>query len=103
VHDTNAINKACVNSLVGDTTTGGDGMPGTVTTPSVTDKVFSPFELACLDMQGKLVGRPASDVLGGRVRDSVQYSAYLFYKWSGHPDQPADEYSEALDLVGVVK
>jgi glucarate dehydratase len=103
VHDTNAIDKACVNSLVGDTTTGADGMAGMVTTASVTDKVFPPFELACLDMQGKLVGRPVSDLLGGRVRDSVQYSAYLFYKWSGHPDQPADEYSEDLDPVGVVK
>jgi L-alanine-DL-glutamate epimerase-like enolase superfamily enzyme len=42
---------------------------------------FSPFEVACLDVQGKLLGRPVSDLLGGAVRDSVPFSAYLFYKW----------------------
>ena len=41
--------------------------------------------MACLDTQGKLLGRPVSDLLGGRVRDSVPFSAYLFYKWAGHP------------------
>ena len=34
---------------------------------------------------GKLAGRPVSDLLGGKVRDAVRYSAYLFYKWAGHP------------------
>ncbi|KXH32490.1 mandelate racemase/muconate lactonizing enzyme domain-containing protein [Colletotrichum nymphaeae SA-01] len=74
-----------------------------VTTASVADKVFSPFEVACLDIQGKLAGVPVSDLLGGRVRDNVQYSAYLFYKWAGHPGQPDDEYGAALDPAGVVK
>ncbi|KAK5937313.1 hypothetical protein PMZ80_010319 [Knufia obscura] len=103
IHDTNAILNICVQSLVDDTTTGGDGMAGMVTTASVADKVFSPFEVACLDLQGKLAGIPVCDLLGGRVRNNVQYSAYLFYKWGGHPGQPDDEYGEALDPAGVVK
>lgn len=103
VYDTNSIYKICVDSLTGDTTTGGDGMAGMVTTASTADKVFSPFEVACFDIQGKLAGLPVSDLLGGRVRDAVQYSAYLFYKWAGHPGQPNDEYGEALDPAGVVK
>lgn len=81
VHDTNSIYKICVESLVSDNSTGDDGgMAGMVTTASVADKVFSPFEVACLDIQGKLAGLPVSDLLGGRVRDNVQFSAYLFYK-----------------------
>lgn len=103
VYDTNAIYRACVESLEGGETTGGDGMAGMVTTASVPDKVFSPFEVACLDIQGKLAGVPVSELLGGRVRDNVQYSAYLFYKWAGHPGQADDEYGEALDSAGMVR
>lgn len=103
VYHTNVIYQICIDSLTGDKTTGGDGMAGMVTTASVADKVFSPFEVACLDIQGKLAGVPVSDLLGGRIRDNVQYSAYLFYKWAGHPGQANDEYGEALDAAGVVE
>jgi glucarate dehydratase len=103
VYDTNTIYKLCVDSLTGDESTGGDGMAGMVTTASVADKVFSPFEVACLDIQGKLAGIPVSALLGGRVRGSVQYSAYLFYKWAGHPGDADDEYGAALDPEGLVK
>ncbi|KAF2650433.1 mandelate racemase/muconate lactonizing enzyme domain-containing protein [Lophiostoma macrostomum CBS 122681] len=102
-HDTNAIYQAVVESLPTDTSTGGDGMAGMVTTASAADKVFSPFEVACLDIQGKLAGVPVCDLLGGRVRDNVQYSAYLFYKWGGHPGQADDTYGPALDPEGIVK
>ena len=50
---------------------------------AATDRVFSPFEVACLDIQGKAAGRPVADLLGGAVRDEVPFSAYLFYKWAG--------------------
>lgn len=103
IYDTNVIFKRCVDSLTGDATSGGDGMAGMVTTASTADKVFSAFEVACLDIQGKLAGVPVCDLLGGRVRDNVQYSAYLFYKWAGHPGQPDDRYGEALDPAGIVR
>ncbi|KAJ0272546.1 hypothetical protein COL922a_014626, partial [Colletotrichum nupharicola] len=101
VYDTNAIYKLSVDSPTGDESTGGDGMAGMVTTASVADKVFSPFEVACLDIQGKLAGSPVGALLGGRVRDNVQYSAYLFYKWAGHPGDADDEYGAALDPEGL--
>jgi len=103
VYDTNAIFRACAKSLSGDQSTGGDGMAGMVTTASVVDKVYSPFEVACLDIQGKILGLPVSELLGGKVRDNVQYSAYLFYKWAGHPGHDDDSYGEALDPEGIVK
>ncbi|KAI1128157.1 enolase C-terminal domain-like protein [Nemania abortiva] len=103
VYDTNRIYLTCINSVASDTSAGGDGMAGMVTTASVADKVFSPFEVACLDIQGKLAGLPVSELLGGRVRDKVDYSAYLFYKWAGHPGEPDDEYGAALDPEGLVR
>lgn len=68
----------------------------------------SAVEVACLDAQGKLLGRPVSDLLGGKVRDAVPFAAYLFYKWAEHPaldgrEAIADEWGEALDPAGVVE
>lgn len=54
-------------------------------------------------MQGKVLGRPVSDLLGGKVRDSVPFSAYLFYKWAAHPGQEPDEWGEAIDPDGLVR
>jgi len=69
---------------------------------AATDRVFSPFEVACLDIQGKAAGRPVADLLGGAVRDEVPFSAYLFYKWAAHPGAEPDEWGEALDPDGIV-
>ncbi len=82
--------------------TGGHGMSGMVTGSSTADRVLSPFEVACLDLQGKAVGRPVSDLLGGAVRDRVDYSAYLFYKWAAHPGAEPDGWGAALDPAGLV-
>ncbi|HEY3228542.1 MAG TPA: enolase C-terminal domain-like protein [Roseiflexaceae bacterium] len=46
-------------------------------------RTFGAIEVACLDLAGKALGRPVCDLLGGRVRDSVDFSAYLFYKHAG--------------------
>ncbi len=45
--------------------------------------IFSAVEVACLDIMGKLLNRPVVDLLGGRMRDRVPFSAYLFYKYEG--------------------
>jgi len=46
-------------------------------------QVYSAIEVACLDIQGKICGRPVVDLLGGMYRESVPFSAYLFYKFKG--------------------
>ena len=46
-------------------------------------RTFGAIEVACLDLVGKALGRPVCDLLGGRVRDRVPFSAYLFYKHRG--------------------
>ncbi len=45
--------------------------------------VYSAIEVACLDIQGKICGRPVVDLLGGMCRENVPFSAYLFYKFKG--------------------
>lgn len=45
--------------------------------------VFSSIEVACFDLMGKATGRPVHALLGGKVRDRVPFSAYLFYKYEG--------------------
>ncbi|CAL9338159.1 glucarate dehydratase family protein [Streptomyces sp. enrichment culture] len=94
--------NARTRRALGTDTTGGDGMAGMVTGSSTVDRVVSPFDVACMDVQGKLVGRPVSDLLGGAVRPRVPYSAYLFYKWAGHPGQEDDDWGAALDPAGLV-
>ncbi|HZS55339.1 MAG TPA: enolase C-terminal domain-like protein [Bryobacteraceae bacterium] len=67
-------------------------------------RTFAAIEIACLDIVGKVVGRPVCDVLGGRVRDKVSFSAYLFYKHSGGGgDGYPDEYGEVLSPDGLVR
>lgn len=63
-------------------------------------RTFSPIEVAAFDLTGKSLGVRVVDLLGGPVRESVQFSAYLFYKHAGGggegDDLRADEYGEAM-------
>ena len=96
----NQIRAAISVALAGDDAA--VGTAGMITTASAVDQVLSPFEVACLDVQGRAQGRPVSDLLGGKVRDAVPFSAYLFYKWAGHPGAEPDRFGEALDPDGLV-
>jgi glucarate dehydratase len=79
------------------------GLTGGSSSSKTVLSVFSAFEVACLDAQGKSVGRPVADLLGGAVRDRVPFSAYLFYKWAAHPGGEEDEWGAALDPDGIVR
>jgi glucarate dehydratase len=96
----NAIRAAIADRLRGNTSA--VGTAGMITSASAVDQVFSPFEVACLDVQGLASGRPVSDLLGGTARDAVPFSAYLFYKWAAHPGGESDAFGEALDPDGIV-
>lgn len=105
-HDVFALNalRTTIDATLGTlSVSGGDGVAGMITTASTTDRVLSPFEVACLDIQGKALGRPVSDLLGSAVRTEVPFSAYLFYKWAAHPGADPDEWGAALDPEGLVR
>ena len=77
--------------------------------------VYSAIEVACFDIMGKVTGRPVCDLLGGRVRDRVPFSAYLFFKYEGAGGElgfatdpsatgwAAARQAAALDPEGIVK
>ncbi|GAA2205859.1 glucarate dehydratase family protein [Nonomuraea monospora] len=103
--DVHALNTmyARIAALVSGTVHDLHGLTGAATAEKSIDRVFSPFEVACLDIRGKAAGVPVSDLLGGAVRDAVPYSAYLFYKWAGHPGDDPDRFGAALDETGIVE
>ncbi|MGP9783362.1 glucarate dehydratase [Arthrobacter sp. MYb224] len=100
--NTNRISSLVSQSLLDDNGVGGHGTGGMVTTTSLDDRVLSAFDVACLDIQGKILGVPVSTLLGGAVRDEVEFSGYLFYKWAAHPGLDDDSWGEALDPAGIV-
>ncbi|MFC8920181.1 enolase C-terminal domain-like protein [Streptomyces sp. NPDC057116] len=79
------------------------GLRGVRTAGKLRLSVVSAFEVACLDALGKAVGLPVHALLGGKVRDAVDYSAYLFYRWAEHPGGgEKDDWGAALDPAGIV-
>lgn len=84
---------------------GAAGLRGSGTPAKLIRSVASAFEVASLDALGKTVGLPVHALLGGKVRDRVDYSAYLFYRWARHPvdNAPADDWGAALDPDGLVR
>ena len=69
---------------------------------------YAAFEVALLDLQARSVGLPLADFLGGRVRDRVPFSGYLFFKYARHVEglYADDRWGELLDaeqLVGAAE
>ncbi|MET9421261.1 glucarate dehydratase family protein [Streptomyces sp. NPDC006540] len=110
VSDVNALHRLA-ERVCGDSpeATGADavdvgGLRGVQTTDKLRLSVVSGFEVACLDALGKSLGLPVHALLGGKVRDAVDYSAYLFYRWARHPGGAGerDDWGAALDPAGIV-
>ena len=72
-----------------------------------TTRTYAAIEVACLDLLGKSTGQAVCDLVGGRVRDEVPFSAYPFYKHAGGggegDDARTDEYGEALSPETLVR
>jgi glucarate dehydratase len=74
--------------------------------------VYAGIELACLDACGRATGRRLCELIGGPVRESVEFAAYLFYRYAAdHPVILADPHladargrgERALDGWGEVR
>ena len=46
-------------------------------------QLLAAIEFACLDLLGQDTGLPVSDLLGGKVREEVEFASYLFYRYPG--------------------
>ena len=93
------LDPFCLNDLEARVERGLSGMKvkdGSILAPGTIPErakaiAFAAYETACLDLQGKHLGLPVAEVLGGRVRDSVPFSAYLFYKKARHLGAAVDD------------
>ncbi|MEU4395550.1 glucarate dehydratase family protein [Kribbella sp. NPDC023855] len=99
VYDLNGLRQRVSDVLRLD---GSAQVGGMLAIQNPADVVLSPFEVALLDIQGRELGRPVADLLGGAVRTEVPFSAYLFYKWAAHPDREPDAWGAALDPDAIV-
>lgn len=99
VYDLNDLRQRVSDVLRPD---GSAQVGGMLAIQNPADVVLSPFEVALLDIQGKELGRPVADLLGGAVRTEVPFSAYLFYKWAAHPGLEPDSWGAALDPDSIV-
>ena len=60
-------------------------------------QLLAAIEFACLDLQGRELGVPVHELLGGKVRDRVPFASYLFFR---HPaDDGTGEIRTAEQLV----
>lgn len=46
-------------------------------------QLLAAVEFACLDLVGQHVGLPVHDLLGGKLRDEVEFASYLFFRYPG--------------------
>jgi glucarate dehydratase len=78
----------------------------------ISPRAYAGIELACLDAAGKATGRRLCELLGGPVREQVEFAAYLFYRYAAdHPTLLADprvvdgrgKGDKALDQWGEVR
>jgi glucarate dehydratase len=49
-------------------------------------QILAAVEFACLDLLGQQWGVPICDLLGGRMRDRVEFAAYLFFRYADPRD-----------------
>lgn len=60
-------------------------------------RLYAAIEMACLDIQGKVLNRPMSDLLGGSVRERIPMIAYLFWRYDrpgGGDDKTAEDMAD---------
>ena len=49
---------------------------------AISESAYAGVELACLDACGRATGRRLCELLGGPVREHVEFAAYLFYRYA---------------------
>ena len=65
-------------------------------------QLHAALEFACLDIMGKFLNVPVYDLLGGKVRDTVGFASYLFFRYP-HAQTGAGEVRTVDQLVAEAK
>jgi len=61
-------------------------------------QLHAAIEFACLDIMGQKLGVPVHALLGGKLRDAVEFASYLFFRY-GTPGTKRDEVRTIPQLV----
>ncbi len=61
-------------------------------------QILAAIEFACLDLIGKKLNQPVSTLLGGKLRDEIDFATYLFYRYAD-PETRKGEVRTAEQLV----
>ena len=61
-------------------------------------QLHAAIEFACLDIIGQKLGVPVHALLGGKLRDEVEFASYLFFRYN-HPRTGRGEVRTAAQLV----
>ncbi len=61
-------------------------------------QLHAAIEFACLDIVGQKLGVPVHALLGGKLRDEVEFASYLFFRYA-NPDTGRGEVRTAEQLV----
>jgi glucarate dehydratase len=61
-------------------------------------QLHAAIEFACLDVMGQRLGVPVHALLGGKLRDEVEFASYLFFRYA-HPRTGRGEVRTAAQLV----
>ncbi|MCP4382611.1 MAG: mandelate racemase, partial [Hyphomicrobiales bacterium] len=65
-------------------------------------QIHAAIEMACMDLAGKRLGVRACDLLGGSIRDEVEFASYIFYRYdhdgAGGETTPDEIVAHARDL-----
>src|SRR5215510_810532 len=65
-------------------------------------QLLAALEFACLDVLGQKWGVPVSEILGGRLRDTVPFASYLFFRYP-NGQTGRGEVRSADQLVALAK
>ena len=81
-----AVFRAMKSYLVGHDPTRLEEMRFLIANPTASlynnrTQVLAALEFACLDILGQAWGVPVCEILGGRLRDRVQFAAYCFFRY----------------------
>jgi glucarate dehydratase len=58
--------------------------------------VIAAVEMACWDIMGKALGRPVCSLQGGKYRDHVPFSAYLFFRYKSADSKGGEDTPQKL-------
>jgi glucarate dehydratase len=61
-------------------------------------QLHAAIEFACLDIIGQKLGVPVHALLGGKLRDEIEFASYLFFRYA-NPDTGEGEVRTAEQLV----